>query len=343
MNVRLLLGGLLAAGSIFACSPAAAPPTGSPATSPAPTGASGKPTAASAQPTSAAATPARPTSPTALPSAGATSEAPSPNAAATSPAVEPSVPSVPGSPPPVGVAGAGVVGPAGMAAWDALAPAERESLKRAPILYLHQSVGQDLEDGSEANGFDFEYFGPGQTTVVNGLNGGIFTDVGNTPNGDPFQKMDVVRRVVTSLGGKARVVSFSFGYADVRDSDLLAVQTAYQRLVSDLQSGGARFVHVTPPLVYNPDENAAKMKMRTWMLETFKNDVIFDLQDIESLNNGQRCEVSGTWRICQENRSTTACPSKGQGIDEDGAGHLCERKAADISKGMLYAFYLAAK
>jgi len=219
--------------------------------------------------------------------------------------------------------------------------AERDRVKRAPILYLHQSVGQDLEDGCEANGFKFEYFGPESRTLVNGPNGGIFTDVGNVPNGEPFKKFDVVRRSLKVTGGAAKIVSFSFGYADVRDEDLAKVQTEYARLVRDVKAQGARFVHITPPLVYSVAENPPKQRLRAYMLATFKDDVIFDLQDVESLDGGKRCEQGGVWRICQANRSTPGCPSKGQGIDGDGAGHLCERKARELAKGLLYAFYLA--
>ena len=237
--------------------------------------------------------------------------------------------------------GGAVVGLPGLASWGALSAAERDRVKRAPILYLHQSVGQDLEDGCEANGFKFEYFGPESRSLVNGPNGGIFTDVGNVPNGEPFKKFDVVRRSLKVTGGAAKIVAFSFGYADVRDEDLPKVQTEYARLVRDVKAQGARFVHITPPLVYSVAENPPKQRLRAYMLATFKDDVIFDLQDVESLDAGKRCEQGGVWRICQANRSTPGCASKGQGIDGDGAGHLCERKARELAKGLLYAFYLA--
>jgi len=216
-------------------------------------------------------------------------------------------------------------------------------VKSVPTLYLHQSVGQDLEDGAEANGFKFEYFGPQSTTLASGLNGGIFTDVGDVPNGEPLKKMDVLRRSLKVTKNTAKVVSFSFGYADVRSEDLTKVETEYQKLVGDIKATGARFVHITPPLVFSVAENPAKQQMRDFMLKTFKDDIIFDLQDIESTDSGKRCEEGGVWRICPAHRSTASCPSKSQGIDGDGAGHLCERKAKDIAKGLLYAFYLASR
>ena len=237
----------------------------------------------------------------------------------------------------------GVIGPDGIAAWDALPAAEQDRVRSFPILYLHQSVGQDLEDGCEANGFKFEYYGPQQDSLASGPNGGIFADVGPVPNGEPFQKMDVVRQAFALVKDEVRVFSFSFGYADVRPEDREAVQAEYQKLVGEVEAAGVRFLHVTPPIVYSPEENPPKLAMRAWMLETFTDGVIFDLQDIESLDNGSRCEVDSVWRICEANRSTEACPSKSQGIDGDGAGHLCETKAAEFAKALLYAYYQVSK
>ncbi|MBT9560354.1 MAG: hypothetical protein IV100_30290, partial [Myxococcales bacterium] len=163
----------------------------------------------------------------------------------------------------------GVVGPDGITAWDALPEAEQGVVRTVPTVYLHQSVGQDLEDGCAANGFSFEYFGPNQATIAAGLNGGIFADVGSVPNGEPFQKMQVVRDVFAAVKDQVRVFSFSFGYADMRDEDLAAVQAEYEKLVGEVKAAGVRFLHVTPPVVFSPEENPPKMAMRTWMLETF--------------------------------------------------------------------------
>lgn len=253
-------------------------------------------------------------------------------------------------PGPTPTTGPNVIGTGGIAAWDALA--DKDALKSFPSLYLHQSVGQDLEDGAEAIGFGFEYYGPGQApnSVVNGLNGGLFADVGPTDNGKPISKMNVVRREFQKQKGKLKVLTFSFGYADVTDTvddggsvSLDRVLSEYKKLVDEVKAAGVRFVHVTPPLVFDPSTNAPKMKMRAYMLETFKDDKIFDLTDIESLDGGTRCEKGGVWHICQANRSTAACPSKGQGVDGDGQGHLCSKKAAEISKALLYSLYLAGK
>ena len=225
--------------------------------------------------------------------------------------------------------------PAGIAAWDTLGAAEKAKLKTSSAVYLHQSVGQDLEDGAEALGFKFNYYGPGATSVEPGLNGGLFNDVGPIDNGKPMEKLALVLKIAKAHRGTLKVIGFSFGYADVRDEDLARVEAEYVRIAKEVRATGARLFHVTPPLVFDVAENAPKMKMRTWMLTTFASEPIFDLQDIESLDGGKRCEVGGVWRICQANRSSTACPSKSQGVDNDGQGHLCSTKAALFARALL--------
>jgi len=284
------------------------------------------------------------------PPAGASETGPSPVPVATETTTKVHLPPKPGvvpatrpegaHPPPVG---GKLVGASAVAAWNALPAVDRDRVREKPILYLHQSVGQDLEDGCEANGFKFEYVGNDTSSLKNGPNGGIFTDVGNVPNGEPFKKMDVVRRLLKQTKGAAKIVAFSFGYADVRDQDLAKVQAEYQKLVAEVKASGAVFVHITPPLVYSLAENPPKQKFRAFQIATYKDDIIFDLQDLESMDGQKRCEEGGVWRICQANRSTPGCASKGQGIDGEGAGHICERKAKEISKGLLYAFSLAAR
>jgi len=248
-------------------------------------------------------------------------------------------------------AGPNVVGVAGIAAWDALA--DKDAIKAFPSLYLHQSVGQDLEDGAEDVGYPFEYYGPGAAagSVEVGLNGGLFTDVGPVDNGKPLAKINVVRREFQKQKSKLKVLVFSFGYADVLESvdedgksvTLDQVFAEYKKLVAEVKAAGVRFVHVTPPLVFDTATNAPKMQLRALIVDTFKDDRIFDLTDIESLDGGKRCEVGGVWHICQANRSSAACPSKSQGVDTEGQGHLCSKKAAEFSKALLFAIHSAAK
>lgn len=244
-------------------------------------------------------------------------------------------PIVPGTP--------GVVSVEGVAAWDALSQTEKDKVTSWNTLFLHQSVGMDLEDGSDENGYKFHYYGPDQE-LSSGLNGGIFVDVSpGLSNGNPAEKLTVFKANVLKHKGSLKIAIMKFGYADVRDSDLTTVEAAYKKTVDELKAAGVRVLHITPPLVYATDENPPKMKMRTWMLETFQQDIVFDFQDIESQSNGSRCQINNIWQICQSNRSTTSCPSKGQGVDGDGAGHLCQKAATRISKAFLYAIYQAGK
>lgn len=277
--------------------------------------------------------PPEPTPPSASSVGASPSEKPS--------AAPPPAPS-PGPAPAAGAAAGKVVGEAGIAAWDALGAAEKNKLRSTPLVYLHQSVGQDLEDGAEALGVKLEYYGKDAAHPAS-PSGGLFNDVGPIDNGKPLEKLALVEAIAKRHQGKLKVLAFSFGYADVRDADLARVQAEYARVAAAVKKTGAVMVHVTPPLVFDVAENPPKMKMRSWMLSTFAADPIFDLQDVESREGAARCERGGVWRICPSVRSTAACPSKSQGVDNDGQGHLCEKKAAVLAKAMLYTFALAAR
>ncbi|MCU0339133.1 MAG: hypothetical protein MUE30_04560 [Spirosomaceae bacterium] len=247
---------------------------------------------------------------------------------------------------------AGVVGTAGIAEWDKLSASEKGRIMGWNALFLHQSVGQDLEEGCKANGYAFDYYGKGDKTdgaaSGKGLKGGIFVDVGGIPNGNPYEKMRVFRENATRNKDLLQVMILKFGYADIQDDNFEKVKTEYKVLIDALraQSPQLRFVHVTPPLVYSTaayEGNAAKMKVGQWMKETFKTtDVIFDLQELES-NNGA-CQQNNVWRICPENRNTASDPSDVNGIDSsDGQGHIGKKAAQRISKALLMSIYNAGK
>lgn len=235
-----------------------------------------------------------------------------------------------------------LVGGAGIAAWDALAPSERNRVTSWNSLFIHQSVGQDMEDGTASNGFKAEYFAPGMLITTTNLYGGLFDGISN---GDPIAKFSYFRTNALANKANLRLAIFKFGYADIESGTLGSVQAGYKAMVDELKSNGIRVMHVTPPLIFDTNYNTPKMQMRSWMQTTFPDDVIFDLQDIESRRDavGARCEQNGVWQICSDIRSTPACPSRGQGIDTVGQGHLCLSAATKISKAFLYALYLAGK
>ena len=59
----------------------------------------------------------------------------------------------------------GVVGFEGMAAFDNLSGAEKDKLKSWNTLFVHQSVGGDLEGGCNVNGYGFDYIEASGTMV----------------------------------------------------------------------------------------------------------------------------------------------------------------------------------
>lgn len=236
----------------------------------------------------------------------------------------------------------GVIGLTGISAWNDLPSAEKNRIKAWNTVFMHQSVGGDLEDGSANNGFRFEYFDLNEKP--RGLSGNVFS----ASNGNPMEKIQEFKRNVLAHKSLVQIAIFKFGYADIHDGNLEEVKAAYKSMIEDLrgQVSGLRFVHITPPLItiVTKDEgNAAKMRMAQWMKDNFKDrDVIFELEEIES-NNGA-CKLGNAWTLCAENRSTAGCPSKNQGVDApEGQGHLCEAAATRISKAFLMSIYQAGK
>ena len=241
----------------------------------------------------------------------------------------------------------GTVGTNGIAAWDAVSSSEKSRIKGWNTLFLHQSVGQDLEEGCKANGFGWEYYGNGDK-INKGLMGGIFVDVGGIANGDPYEKIRVFREQILNSKDVVKIGVFKFGYADIDDGNYLQVQAAYKVMVDELKSkvSGFRMLHVTPPLVYSVesyDGNAARMKVGQWMKTTFgAKDVIFDLQALES-NDGV-CQQGGVWRICSENRNSSSDPSDVNGVDSsDGQGHIGKKAGQKIAKSLLMSIYNCGK
>lgn len=241
----------------------------------------------------------------------------------------------------------GIIGTNGMAAWDAVSSSEKSRIKGWNTLFLHQSVGQDLEEGCKANGFGWEYYGNGDK-INKGLMGGIFVDVGGIANGDPYEKIRVFREQMLNSKDVVKIGVFKFGYADIDDGNYLQVQAAYKVMVDELKSkiSGFRMLHMTPPLVYSVesyDGNAARMKVGQWMKTTFAaTDVIFDLQALES-NDGV-CQQGGVWRICPENRNSSSDPSDVNGVDtSDGQGHIGKKAGQRIAKALLMSIYNCGK
>jgi hypothetical protein len=136
----------------------------------------------------------------------------------------------------------GVVGIAGIDAWDKLAASEKSRIKDWNAIFMHQSVGGDLEDGANNNGIKFEYFDLNEKPK--GLSGNVFS----VSNGDPIGKIAEFKKNALTHKNIIKIAIFKFGYADITDSNIEQVKTAYKQLIDDLrvQIPDLRFVHITP-------------------------------------------------------------------------------------------------
>lgn len=233
-----------------------------------------------------------------------------------------------------------IVNTSGITAWDNLSQTEKNKIDSWNTLFLHQSVGGDLEDGSNSNGFSFEYYAYDSTIINQGLCGGLF----QASNGNPLAKISEFKTQAILNKSSLRVAVFKFGYDDVTQSLLPQIKTAYKNMVDELKQNSIRVLHVTPPLVFDAAYNQPKMDLRVWMIDTFKADVIFDLSDIESTDlSNIKVQNNGVWHLYSGYRSIPGCESYNQGTDQPSQGHLCNTAANRISKAFLYAIYVAGK
>lgn len=233
-----------------------------------------------------------------------------------------------------------IINTSAISAWNNLSQAEKNKVDSWNTLFLHQSVGGDLEDGSNTNGFSFEYYAYGSTITNQGLCGGLF----QASNGNPLDKISQFKTQAILNKNSLRVAVFKFGYDDVIQSLLPQIKTAYKSMVDDLKQNGIRVLHISPPLVFDAAYNQPKMDLRVWMIDTFKSDVIFDLADIESTDlSNNKVQNNGVWHLYSGYRSIPGCESYNQGTDQPSQGHLCNTAANRISKAFLYAIYVAGK
>ncbi|MCY7357452.1 MAG: hypothetical protein LH609_08265, partial [Rudanella sp.] len=163
----------------------------------------------------------------------------------------------------------GVIGLTGITAWDNLSAIEKSKVKGWNSLFVHASVGGDLEDGSQNNGVKFEFYdGEKLNEGPNGADWNSINNGNNISNGEPDKKMAAFKREALQQKDKLQIAIFKFGYADITDGNLELAKTGYKQMIDELRAGGIkRFVHITPPLIYivtKDDGNAAKMKVGQW-------------------------------------------------------------------------------
>jgi hypothetical protein len=232
----------------------------------------------------------------------------------------------PAEPPPPGKGGTGIVGPEGVAAFDALAPAELARLHRARVFFGHQSVGANLIGGARSLGFSF--------TPVSGVGQYASPVLGEAyvgENGAPLRKVSAFVDLVggKKIGSKLDAAGFKFCYVDMRAAaDLEPIESAYAAAIDDVrrQFPELRVFHVTTPLTTNEvAENRARLAFGEWLKRRYASSaVVFDLAAVESTRpDGLRCEVTGIPVLCDEYK-------------ED-SGHLGAKGSARAAGAFLYA------
>jgi hypothetical protein len=221
--------------------------------------------------------------------------------------------------------GKGVVGPEGVAAFDALAPAEKERIKGAKVFFGHQSVGQNTIEGAAALGFKFEEV-KGATDYSGPKLGHAFLD----KNREPLQKIQGFDQMVGKIGS-ADVAGMKLCWIDFdTKSDVARVQNAYVSTINKVvdQNPKTHLFHVTPPLTTDdPKLNKARVAYGEWMKNTYADKaVVFDLGAVISTKEGgSACEAGGARKLCDEWAS-----------DE---GHLNDKGKERAAKALLYAIY----
>ena len=119
-----------------------------------------------------------------------------------------------------------VVATAGITDWDNLSMTEKNRIKSWNTIFMHQSVGGDLEDGANNNGFKFAYFDLNEKPNK-GLSGNVFS----VSNGDPLGKIAEFKRNTLAHKSLIKIAIFKFGYADINDGNTEQVKTAYKQIL----------------------------------------------------------------------------------------------------------------
>lgn len=226
-----------------------------------------------------------------------------------------------------GAVAPGVVGPEGVAAYDALSAQDRAALAGRDLFWGHQSVGENLIDGSMSLGYGWSGVGGGSDYDGTHWGHGYVDD-----NGDPWRKIRSFASLLRDAGIGARVdaAAFKFCWIDFEpDTDVEALLDAYDASLAALGTDypSVRFLHVTTPLTSDDAErNAVRWRYGRRLIEEHSaSSVVLDLAAIESTDsNGQACTTGGVRRLCDEWR--------------DDEGHLNDRGRSHAAKAFLYAF-----
>ena len=230
-------------------------------------------------------------------------------------------------PPQPGVVDPGVVGVDGVAAFDALSAGERAELRARRLFWGHQSVGENLIEGSSALGYDWSQVSNGSDYDWANWGHGTVDD-----NGDPWRKIRSFRALLSDAGIADRVdaAAFKFCWIDFEpETNVEALLAEYEAALADLsrQHPAVRFLHVTPPLTSDDAaRNAVRLQYGRRLIEDESDTgVVLDLAAIESTDSaGRACTLGGVRRLCDEWR--------------DDEGHLNDNGKARAAKAFLTAF-----
>ncbi len=242
-----------------------------------------------------------------------------------------------------------VIGVDGIAAFDSLSTADKDTLKNTKVFFHHMSVGENLMMG-------FNNWSPPWPGGTNSL-GFVFQSVSGASdydsktlgekafgfNGNPHQKIsDFQNHVLTmGIGAKVDVAGFKYCYNDLTvdltstgDDVISAYQTAFGQIEG--QTTGVAFFHVTTPLQpanqwQTVENNTLREKFATFLRGTYAGGrhVVFDLQAIESTKvNGDVCKQGAVPVLCEEWAG-------------DNDGHLNDAGSTRAAKAFLFALHVA--
>ncbi|MBK8010411.1 MAG: SGNH/GDSL hydrolase family protein [Deltaproteobacteria bacterium] len=222
----------------------------------------------------------------------------------------------------------GVIGASAAALFDALTPEQKARIQQKKVFFGHQSVGDNIIEGTRALGFTFEEASTKDDYAQPKLGHGHIPE-----NGDPMRKMASFEAAVNAIG-VADVAAMKLCWIDfASNSDVAEMQSTYVSTINELiaKNPGTVFVHVTPPLTTNePGLNRARIAFGQWMKNSYGSiAVVFDLAEaISTRPDGSACEDGGARRLCPEYASD--------------AGHLNALGQERAAKAFLYAIYEAS-
>jgi hypothetical protein len=107
---------------------------------------------------------------------------------------------------PVGTGQPGAVGISGIESWDKLSQTEKNKINGWNSLFVHASVGTDLEDGTESNGFKFNFYDG--KAINTGLNGTDWKSIGDISNSEGEKKSQHLKQKPLNRNRNCRL-SFS--------------------------------------------------------------------------------------------------------------------------------------